>query len=655
VAEASDKLERLGRGLVRLEAAVRGEEPLAPLVDEMFRHAHSVKGMSAAMELEGISRLAHRAEGFLEILRRGESAPGPEAVDLLLSAVDALQSMVASAAQGESPEPDAALLRRLAGAAAGHLEPPGEEAPPPAPPAAPPAGPEPAGEAPGPPAGEDRGGRGGAAPRVRRRLVAEVEIAAACPIPAVRGFLVLRKLGALGELLGSTPAEDDLRAGRLPERRVSAVLETAEPAEAVERALSQISDIAAIRVREEQAPPPPAAAAPAAPAREAPEGGRTVRVRADLLDSFLDAVGELILATSRIRELARAVPEAHRPPLEDGVDRLHATVKDLHDKVMAARMTPLRLVTDPLPRAARDLARRSGKQVEVEVRGAEIELDRAILDELADPLVHLVRNAVDHGIEPPHLRQLSGKPPTGRVVVQARRDRDRVVVEISDDGRGMDPARLRTAAVARGALGAEAAEALSDREALQLACLPGLSTAESVTDVSGRGVGMDAVKRAAEAVGGSLELDSEPGRGTRVALRLPLTVAVQPVLLVLVGEEVLGLPIAKVHGAAEAAVESLERSRGEPMLSWAEGLVPVRELAALLGLPRQERPGPRQVVVAEGDGERVGLAVDALLGQAEAVLKPLVRPLDRVGGLSAVTVLGSGRPVFILDVAGLAP
>jgi two-component system chemotaxis sensor kinase CheA len=640
---------------VRLEAAARGEEPLAPLVDEMFRHAHSVKGMSAAMELEGIARLAHRAEGLLDLFRRGEASPGAEAVDLLLAAVDALQAMVASASQGESPEPDAGPSGAWCGQRPGRRSARGEATPVP---------PEAASARPGrseapdlddgaEPFDEPQDRSRGPAPRVRHRFVAEVEIAAACPVPAVRGFLVLRKLAALGDLLGSTPAEDDLRAGRLPERRVTAVLETAEPAAAVERALSQISDIAAVRVREEAAPPP--APAPAAPARETAEGGRTVRVRADLLDSFLDAVGELILATSRIRELARAVPEQFRPPLEDGVDRLHGTVKDLHDKVMAARMTPLRLVTDPLPRAARDLARRSGKQVEVEVRGAEIELDRAILDELADPLVHLVRNAVDHGIEPPHLRELAGKPPTGRVTVQARRDRDRVVVEISDDGRGMDPARLRLAAVARGALGAEAAEALSDREALLLACLPGLSTAEAVTDVSGRGVGMDAVKRAAEAVGGSLEIESAPGRGTRVALRLPLTVAVQPVLLVRVGEEVLGLPIAKVHGAAEAVVESLERSRGEPMLYWVDGLVPVRELAALLGLPRQERPGLRQVVVAEGDGERVGLAVDALLGQEEAVLKPLARPLDRVGGLSAVTVLGSGRPVFILDVAGLAP
>jgi two-component system chemotaxis sensor kinase CheA len=315
-------------------------------------------------------------------------------------------------------------------------------------------------------------------------------------------------------------------------------------------------------------------------------------------------------------------------------------------------MTPVALVTDPLPRAARDLARRTGKQVDVVVEGADIEVDRAVLDEIADPLLHVLRNAVDHGLEPPHLRLLAGKPATGTVTVQARRERDRVVVEIRDDGRGMDPEKLRRAAVERGALDAAEAAALSARECLLLACLPGVSTAGAVTDVSGRGVGMDAVKRAVDAVGGTLELDSLPGIGTTVSLRLPLTVAVQPVLLVRVGDEVLGLPISKVHGAAEVRVDSLDQSCGGPVLPHAGRLVPVHELSALLGF-ETSLAATRAVVVTEGGGAPVGLAVDALLGQQDAVLKPVTGPLERVAGLSAVTVLGNGRPVFILDVPRL--
>jgi two-component system chemotaxis sensor kinase CheA len=376
-------------------------------------------------------------------------------------------------------------------------------------------------------------------------------------------------------------------------------------------------------------------------------------VKTEILDAFLDAVGELILATARIREVGRALPPLHRPALDEGVDRLGAIVKDLHDKVMAVRMTPLALITERLPRAARDLARKVNKQVEVEIRGAEIEIDRAILEELSDPLLHLLRNAVDHGIEPPHLRLLGGKSATGRVVFQARRERDRVILEVSDDGKGMEPQRLREAAVARGALTPDQAGALSDREALLLACLPGVSTAEVVTDVSGRGVGMDAVKRTVEGLGGTLEIESTFGLGSRFTFRLPLTVAVQPVLLVQVAGEVLGLPIAKVHGAAQVNLSRLERSRGGPVLPHGGALVPVHDLTRLLGFPETRERDERAVVVAEGESGRIGLAVDALLGQQEAVLKPLGSPLENVPGLSAVTVLGNGRPVFILDVPRL--
>jgi two-component system chemotaxis sensor kinase CheA len=315
-------------------------------------------------------------------------------------------------------------------------------------------------------------------------------------------------------------------------------------------------------------------------------------------------------------------------------------------------MTPLAMVVERLPRAARDVARKLGRQVEVELRGAEIELDRAILEELSDPLLHVLRNAVDHGIEAPHLRLLAGKPATGHITVTARRERDRVILEIADDGKGMDPARLREAAVTRGQLGASEAAALTDREALLLACLPGVSTADEVTDVSGRGVGLDAVKRTVEAVGGTIEIDSAPGQGTRLVLRLPLTVAVQPVLLVGIGDEVLGLPIAKVHGAAHVSFAGLDRSRGGPLLSYDGALVPVHDLAPLLGF-RPSGRDDRAVVVAEGTDGRIGLCVDALLGQQEAVLKPLGEVLGAVVGLSAVTVLGNGRPVFILDLARL--
>jgi two-component system chemotaxis sensor kinase CheA len=659
VSEAGDHLAKLGAGLVELESTARGGGETRAIVDGLFRHAHSVKGMAASMQLEGIAALAHRAEDLVDVFRRRAASPNAQSVDVLLAAVDALTAMVERASRGEAPDPDPALLERLAGTARDVAE---SEAP--------------AHEDASSAAASAHGGARALALReqgspltagaveapapnpstpARRRVTVEVEVSAACTVPSVRGFLVVNKLARIGAVVGSSPPVQDLRAGRLPGRKLEVTVETSAPTAEVERLVGQISDLERAVVREERPGSPASAPAPAPTVREerAAEGARTVRVRVDLLDSFLDAVGELILATARLREIGRSVPEAFRPALEEGVDRLGGTVKDLHDKVMAVRMTPLAVVTERLPRAARDLARRTGKQVEVEVHGADIEIDRAILDELVDPLSHLLRNAVDHGVEAPHLRLLSGKPATGRVTVTARRERDRVVLEVADDGKGMDPEKLRAAAVEKGALSRAAVGALDDHEALLLACLPGLSTAEEVTDVSGRGVGMDAVKRTVEALGGTLEVESVGGQGTRWILRLPLTVAVQPVLLVDVGGEVLGLPIVKVRGAAQVEVAALETSQGAPVLPYEGRLVPVRDLGELLGFPVRASPAPRSVVVAEGDGERVGLAVDALLGQQEAVLKPLARPLDGVIGLSAVTVLGNGRPVFILDVQRL--
>ncbi len=654
VAEASEHLARLGTELVRLESAARDGSSLAPIVDGLFRHAHSVKGMAASMQLEGIAALAHQVEDLVAVFRRRAAPPDPASVDVLLGAVDALQAMVEAATDGESRDPDPELMGRLAAAseqARARASSPAGDVPTSAQGAAQ-GGAEPdVAEAKGPPPGEKEAIRSG----VRRRVAVEVKVAASCPVPSVRGFLVLKKLARLGAVASASPSVLDLKSGRIPGRKLEIAIETAEPLAAVERALAQISDLEGVAVREEPAaslPPAP----PQAPRDEregAADGARAVRVRVDLLDSFLDAVGELILATARVRELGRAVPEPHRAPLADGVDRLHATVKDLHDRVMAVRMTPLAQLTDRLPRAARDLARRTGKQVEVEIQGAEIEIDRAILEELADPLLHVLRNAVDHGLEAPHLRLLAGKPATGHVKLTARRERDRVLLEIGDDGKGMDAEKLRAAAVARGALSQQAAADLTDHDALLLACLPGVSTAEEVTQVSGRGVGMDAVKRAVDALGGVLEVESTVGLGTRWTLRLPLTVAVQQVLLVRVADEVLGLPIAKVRGAAQVDLARLDRSQGEPLLPYDGRMVPVKDLAHLLGFPRPASHTTRSVVVADGDGARVGLAVDALIGQEEAVLKPLARPLDRVVGLSAVTVLGNGRPVFILDVQRL--
>jgi two-component system, chemotaxis family, sensor kinase CheA len=658
LSEASEHLEGLGRDLVQLE-----REGAPAVVDSMFRHAHSVKGMASSMGFESIAVLAHRVEDLVDAIRQDPSRLERTLVDLLLSATDVMLAQVRCVADNRPPEDASVLLTQLAERVSQLTgqAPTATRVLPRLTPEPPPAAPAPSATAQlstavaravkepvGP--GENK-----APPRWTVRL----RISSTCQTPGVRAFLMHKRLLGLGTLHDLRPGLDDLKAGRIPDGFIQLELETAEPEEGIRKSLRNVAEVELVSLALVQPPPPPtpqAAVATLAESARAPtgaDGARTVRVRTELLDYFLDTVGELLLATARLRELGKVLPENSRPPIEEGVYRLHTLVKDLHDKVMSARMTPLSLITDRLPRAARDIARRKEREVDLVITGAEIELDRAILDELADPLLHLLRNCIDHGLESPDERVAAGKPPRGRVVVSVRRARDRVVLEMEDDGRGMNAVRLKAAAVARGALSQEVAARLNDREAFMLACLPGVSTAKDVSEISGRGVGMDAVKRVVENVGGTLEIESELGRGSRFTLRLPLTVAVVQLLLVAVGEEVFGLPIAKVVGATEADGELLERTRQMPLLPHGQGLLPVYALDELVGVQAPPRKGIRPFVVMEGDAGRVALAVDRLMGQEEAVLKPLSRPLDLLPGLSGVTILGSGRPVFILDVPRL--
>jgi len=630
VAEASEHLEALARDLVALEGT-----PEAETVDSLFRHAHSVKGMAASMGLEPIAQLAHRVEDLVEAARTRPTGLGGGGVDLLLAATDAMLRMVRGTGEGQPPAPEPELLGRL-GAAVTALT---GEAPKPT---------KVARAAALPPA---RGEVSGSSPGALRmeRLEVRFRVLPSAQSPAPRAFLVYKKLSALGAVSSVRPSLEDLRAGAIPEGRVAVVVETERGLEAVRSALAVVPEVELLSA--EPLPPDPVVEPSAPPSRV--ELARTVRVRTELLDDFLEMAGELLLATARLRDIGKRLPEVQRPALEEGVDRLHALVKDLHGKVMGARMTPLSVVTEQLPRAARDLARKRGKDVEVLISGAEIELDRAILDAIAEPLLHVLRNAVDHGIEEPEARSAAAKSARGRIKVSVQRTRERVLVELEDDGRGMDPDRLRSAAVARGRLSAEAASRLTTREALLLSCLPGVSTAADVNDISGRGVGMDAVKRAVEGVGGTLELDSQPGRGTRVSLRLPLTVAVVQLLLVRAGGEVLGLPITKVLGAVEVPEEALQHSPSMALITHGQQLIPAHDLAGLLALPPEQPRSPRPYVVMETEEGKVALGVDGLVGQEEAVLKALTRPLDRVAGLSGVTILGNGRPVFIVDVPRL--
>ena len=374
-----------------------------------------------------------------------------------------------------------------------------------------------------------------------------------------------------------------------------------------------------------------------------------MRVRTDSLDRFLGAVGEVILSTSQLRTAAGSGLEANAD-LAAGFDHVERRVGELQRRVLDLRTTPLQRVMDALPRAARQVAEARGKRVEVEVTGANLELDRSILDRLSDPLLHLVRNAVDHGLEAPEVRVAAGKSPVGRLVVEARREKDAIVIDVRDDGAGIDLDAVLQRAVEAGLLHPDLADDLPPEEIASFVFSPGLSTAASVSDISGRGVGMDAVRATIESLGGAVELRTERGAGTTTSLVVPITAAVQRVLLVGVADERVALPIVKVERILELEADVIERSGSECFVLVDDEPLLVIQLAERFAAEPTGDPALALLVIAELRGERVGLRVDRFEGQQEIYVKPVPELLASVKLLAGLTVLGDGSPVFLLDL-----
>ncbi|QEM69589.1 chemotaxis protein CheA [Geobacter sp. FeAm09] len=532
ISESRGHIQVFNELIVRLEDGAADQAA----IDELFRHAHSLKGMAATMEYQTIADLAHGMEDLLSKVRSGAFGFSPGLADLLLQGNDTLAAMISAIETGDERLPDAAgLVTRLAG-----FDPAGTPATPP---------------------------------------------------PAV-----------------TTDAEPGT-AGR----------ERAE-------------------------------AAPEHQPRHA-DSFKSVRVRTETLDRLVTITGELI--TTRYRLADRAL-RCEGAELAEPLTRLSALLRELRDEVFQARMLPFSFVADRFPRLVRDLSRKQGKEVLFRVEGKEIELDRGILEEISEPLVHILRNAVDHGMEPPEERVAAGKPGLGTIRIVVTRDKDCVTIVVSDDGRGMDPARLAGKAVARGMLSREQADALTRHEALMLICAPGFSTAETVSDISGRGVGMDAVRAAMHALGGGLAIESEAGRGSRFLLRLPISVSIIHALLVECGPLTLSFPVNAVARTIEVRREEIFEEREQSFFLLDGRQVPLRSLNRLLG--QAPSPAAREfvpTVVVEAGGMMVGLAADRLLGQREIFVKPLGIPLSRVTGLTGGAITGDGRIVYVVDAAAL--
>lgn len=607
-AESHEHLDTLNQYLLELE----NNPENSAVVDEIFRAAHTLKGMAATMNYSGVAGLAHEMENVLSRLRSGEVSAEGQLIDLLFRCVDALQNMIGSIESGgDDVEPPAELTRQLA--AYGETKPPER------------------------------------AYNSCRTYLISVEIAPDCLMKSARAFVVLKQLEEIGKVIKSDPPVRELEEENFG-RSFRILLATGEPPSAIAEKLNAIPEVtmtacepADVKDRQEDSPAESRAGSIFLQKRR-----QTVRVDIERLDRLMNLVGELVISKTRLEQIGRASQLAE---LSEAVEQFSRVAADLQSVVMQARMVPVEQVFNRFPRMVRGLAKELGKEINFLIEGRETELDRTVIDEIGDPLVHLLRNAVDHGIEKPQERLLAGKPAEGTIRLAARHEGNRVVIEVADDGRGIDPEKIRASAVAKGLISPEEAKLLDRDAVLDIIFRPGFSTAEEITDISGRGVGMDVVKAKIESLNGSIGLETHPGKGTKFKISLPLTLAIIQALLVRVGREVYAVPLSSVDETIR--LEDIKRVHQQEVVVLRGSVLPVVRVRRLLNVPGEEGEELYAVVVRKGD-KRVGLVVDSLIGQQEVVIKSLGKLLAGVPGLAGAAVLGSGEVSLILDVGSLS-
>lgn len=660
--EAGELLEHLGEQLLELEQSPQDSN----LLNAVFRSFHTIKGGASFLSLTHLVAICHRAEDVFNVLRNGDRMVDAGLMDVVLRVVDVVNSMFAEIHSGVEPSPsDPALLEELLG-----YTQPGDAAP-----VVAVAAPESAA-----PAASDSNDVTDDEFEAMLDAAQANKPAEAAP-PKVGGDEIsddefealLDQLHGNGATLPATAAP----------AKPSAPVETLPPAESgdgisddeFEALLDELhgkpksapakpeapSTVAAAKpvpkpASKPAAPPaaaPSAAAAAAVAAVQVAPAETTVRVDTKRLDDIMNLVGELVLVRNRLATLKASMGESD---VAKAVANLDVVTGDLQMAVMKTRMQPIKKVFGRFPRVVRDLARALNKEVNLEMQGEETDLDKNLVEALADPLVHLVRNAVDHGIESPEEREQAGKPRIGTVILAAEQEGDHILLSIEDDGKGMDPDVLRRKAVEKGIMDEEAAARLDEKECYNLIFHAGFSTKTEISDVSGRGVGMDVVKTRIAQLNGSVDIDSRKGRGSRLSIRVPLTLAIMPTLMVVLGNQPFALPLASVSEIFDMDHDRTNVIDGQLTILVRNKALPLFYLRKwLVRNPHAESENGRigHVVMVQVGSQKVGFVVDQLIGQEEVVIKPLGAMLQGMPGFAGATITGDGRIALILDVPSL--
>ena len=650
--ECQEHLQSLNQSLLALEQDPENTE----IINSIFRAAHTLKGASATMGFNKMSNVTHAMEDVLSLLRQHELTVNAEIVNALFEALDLLEVLAQGITEGREEDIEiAGIIQNLQKfstkeAMATETEQTSE----------------------------------------RRRnlqlryLPAEIEqikkaaeegfnqyhlhiyLQEDCLLKGARAFMILRELEAHGEIIRTIPSAKELEDERFDTDFIIGI-SSKKPLEFLVRFLEKMLDVEKVEgealaaddlLVERRGGTTKAATNEATPQKGAstkPPSNVSPTVRVDIrkLDDLMNLVGELVITRSRLEQLSS---EQGDQILEETVEQLTRLTMDLRDQVLKTRMVPVDHVFSRFPRLVRDLTKETGKEVQLQISGAETELDRTVIDEIVDPLVHIIRNSIDHGIEAPEVRTAAGKSLPGVVELKAYQAGNNVVIEIVDDGAGVNREKVKARALERGIVSVDDLENMDDEEIMNLIFLPGFSTSDKVTDISGRGVGMDVVKTQISNLGGVVELASEEGKGTKFTIRLPLTLAIIQTLIVQLGNEVFAIPSTLIDQTISVAQKDIKYVRNREVTLYRGELIPLIRLQEYLGVEEAKNSSLEEldVVVVSNGERRIGFVVDTLVRQQDVVIKSLGAYLGSIPGIAGATILGDGKIALILDLRSVA-
>jgi two-component system chemotaxis sensor kinase CheA len=655
--ESKEHLESLNQRLLELE---KDPDNIAAL-NEIFRVAHTMKGMSSTMGFDDLADLTHHMENVLSDLKEGALAVDSNIVDIIFQCFDRIQAIIDKIESTGSGEIDNTNLITLleniksgkyesAAAVEQELSAPVEE--------------QSISQESFNFNEYDIAVLKEAASRDFKIYYIKVTVDKDCLMKSVRAFMVFKALEEDGEIIKSLPPAQDLDEGKF-ENDFEIFLISTVSGDDLEKRINNISEIKVLRIEEINVDSlsiehNKAKASNNSDLSKSNQDAtynmqnhkikQTVRVDIDRLDNLMNLVGELVMHKGRLEQIGFS----HKiNELNETIEQIDRISTDLQAVVMKVRMVPIEQVFNRFPRMVRDVARDLNKEVEFLIEGKETELDRTVIDEIGDPLVHLLRNAIDHGLELPQERLKRGKPQKGTVILRARHEGNNVYIEVEDDGAGIDSTRVIEKAVEKGVLTDREAQQISREEAIELLFNPGFSTANDVTDISGRGVGLDVVKTKIESLSGEIFVDSKPGQGTRFRIKLPLTLAIIQALMVSVRDEIYAIPLSSVDETTMITKQDIKMVQNQEVIMLRGSVLPLYRLADLLDIPGESDSDEMYVVVVRKAERQIGLVVDSLIGQQEIVIKSLGKLLVGIPGLAGAIVAGDGNVRLILDIATL--